>query len=60
MPQSLFNWVDSFLSDQKIQLMFDGQIQLPTDIEVRVPQGSPVSPILFLIYVQDIIQSQAF
>ena len=60
LPQSLISWVDSFLSERVARLMFDGKIQDETPIEIGIPQGSPISPILFLIYTRDIWQSQAF
>ena len=40
------------MQDRKIQLKFDGNSQEITDINIRIPQGSPVSPILFLIYIR--------
>ena len=55
LPQTLRNWVDCFVTDRSIQLAFEGQIQQPTPLTTGVPQGSPVSPILFLLYVSHII-----
>jgi ribonuclease HI len=60
LPGNLIGWVASFLSNRKIQLAFDGRIQPLTDIEVGLPQGSPISPILFLIYVRDIVAEKGF
>ena len=60
LPLSLINWVDSFLSERVIQLMFDGKIQDETRVDIGIPQGSPISPILFLIYTRDVWQDEAF
>jgi ribonuclease HI/exonuclease III len=59
LPSNLISWVSSFLTDRSIQLAFDGQIQPTTSIEVGIPQGSPISPVLFLIYVRDIVVQEA-
>lgn len=45
------SWTSRFLTDRKIQLVIDGHDNKEREIETRIPQGSPVSPILFLIYI---------
>ncbi|OXV05133.1 hypothetical protein Egran_07099 [Elaphomyces granulatus] len=60
LPRALISWVGSFLSNRKIQLAFEGQIQQLGDIAIGIPQGSPISPILFLLYVRDIIADKAY
>jgi hypothetical protein len=52
LPISLCDWILSFMSDRYIQLAFDGEKGQRTRIETGIPQGSPVSPILFLIYIR--------
>lgn len=59
LPLSLLSWVKSFLSNRRLRLAFDGQIETFKSIETGIPQGSPVSPILFLIYIRDLFQSNA-
>ncbi|KAH7552688.1 hypothetical protein BM1_08639 [Bipolaris maydis] len=46
----LLAWTKSFLEDRVLQLSFDGQTEEPQEISTGTPQGSPASPILFLIY----------
>jgi hypothetical protein len=50
----LIYWVTSFLMDRKVQLVIDGHQGLEQPINLGLPQGSPVSPILFIIYVRGV------
>ncbi|KAH8146840.1 uncharacterized protein LAJ45_09214 [Morchella importuna] len=50
-PPYIINWVLSFLSDRHITLLFKGSPRIPTPVQVGVPQGSPISPLLFVIYM---------
>ena len=50
----LISWTSSFLTDQKVQLVIDGYENREREIETGIPQGSPVSPILFLIYISGV------
>src|SRR5436189_592156 len=52
LPKSLYYWIKSFLQNRKVQLKFDGNSQKMSDIEIGIPQGSPISSILFLIYIR--------
>ena len=38
-------------------MAFNGEISNPVNINAGIPQGSPVSPILFLIYLSQLFKS---
>jgi len=50
MPLYLTKWVAAFNTARKMAFGFDQQSELPPPYQYGLPQGSPVSPILFLIY----------
>src|SRR6266542_3315438 len=54
--KSLYSWIDSFLVDRKIQLAFNNGTSIKTDIQIGIPQDSPISLILFLIYIRNLFQ----
>jgi ribonuclease HI len=49
---AITRWVDSFLTDRMASLTFDAESEPMTPITTGIPQGSPVSPILFLLYLK--------
>ena len=50
----LVTWRDSFLTNRKIHLVIDRYDNKEKEIETGIPQGSPVLPILFLIYISGV------
>jgi Reverse transcriptase (RNA-dependent DNA polymerase) len=59
LPVNLISWISSFLDDRQLRLSFDGQIEEFSLIDTGIPQGSLVSPILFLIYIRELFQSSS-
>jgi retron-type reverse transcriptase len=49
-PPWAARWVRSFLTGRTASLLFDGESTPPRSVTAGVPQGSPLSPILFLLY----------
>lgn len=52
---TLVRWIDSFLSDRSTILRLQEYTAPSTPIETGIPQGSPLSPILYLFYNADLI-----
>jgi len=59
-PLCLMNWVTAFNTDQKLALGFDQHTEQPQPYEFGLPQGSPISPILFLIYSNAMLEKQHY
>jgi len=47
----LVRWVESFMEERRVIMSMDGKEGDSMDVETGVPQGSPVSPVLFVIYL---------
>ena len=58
LPKCVCNWIECFLEKRQIQLAFDNEKCQMKDIEIGIPQGSPISPILFLIYIRNIFHNK--
>jgi retron-type reverse transcriptase len=56
MAGNIVRWVDSFLSDRRAMLVIDGRTSETRDIQAGLPQGSPVSPMLFILSVSAMFQ----
>ena len=52
LPQRVLKWVKCFLTNRSIVLAFDGERDKSQSVNSGIPQGSPISPILFLIYIR--------
>jgi len=47
----MVDWVSSFLPERTSTLVFQGSPNISSPVSVGTPQGSPISPLLFLLYV---------
>jgi len=47
----LVRWVENFMEERKVIMSMDGREGDIMDVETGVPQGSPVSPVVFVIYL---------
>jgi len=50
-PSYMVDWVSSFLSERTCTLVFQGSPNISSPVSVGTPQGSPISPLLFLLNV---------
>lgn len=55
--QFLVGWIDSFLSDRSLTLKLQEYTAPSAPIQTGIPQGSPLSPILYLFYNADLIEA---
>lgn len=55
-PEPLVRWVADFLKDRRTQLKFDDFTSEPLTADCGIPQGSPLSPILYLFYSADLLE----
>jgi len=60
LPTYLTNWISAFNTDRKIAFGFDQQSEDPQPYQCGPPQGSPVSPILFLIFSNARLEKQHY
>jgi hypothetical protein len=51
--QNLFNWIKSFLAERTFQVKVGDALSEPLELQNGTPQGSVISPLLFLIMMND-------
>ena len=54
LPDIILRWISSFLSDRKLRVNVNGENSRYIQPNFGVPQGSPLSPPLFILFVTDI------
>uniref|UniRef100_A0A1L7UN13 Reverse transcriptase n=1 Tax=Fusarium mangiferae TaxID=192010 RepID=A0A1L7UN13_FUSMA len=55
--QNIVRWTESFLCDRSTTLKLQEYTAPSAPIQTGIPQGSPVSPILYLFYNADLIEA---
>jgi hypothetical protein len=56
-PDPVISWGTAFLTNCTTALSFDGHTDIQRPIKTGIPEGSPVSPILFLIYLRPLFDT---
>ena len=52
--ENLVGWKFSFMRERRIQMVIDGHEEEEMEVTTGLPQGSAVSPILFIIYIREV------
>jgi hypothetical protein len=56
-PEVLLRWVEAFCSERTATIQINGQVSEAQSLpQAGLPQGSPLSPILFLFFNADLVQ----
>jgi len=55
-PTFILAWIHSFLNNRTTQLKFNGITSETISTKAGVPQGSPISPILYMYYNGDLLE----
>jgi hypothetical protein len=57
LPPNLIGWLVDFLRDRKLQARVSGFLSRVATANCGVPQGSPLSPLLYILFTADLLES---
>jgi hypothetical protein len=53
----MFHWISHLLANRTARVQFQGHASRKAQIQHRGPQGGVLSPTLFLIYINDVMEN---
>ena len=57
---TLITWISSFLSDRSIAIRVDDFLSKPHSINSGARQGSAITPVLLILFINDLLSSTSF
>ena len=54
---NMYKWIKSFLENRTARVKMDGVYSRKVNLKEEVPQGSAISPTLFLIFINEIVSA---